>query len=102
MRLNFQLLLLFFIVAVTTRAQNGQSPSLNIGDPAPQLRIQEWLKGSPVQGFEKGTIYVVEFWATWCKPCIAAIPHLSKLAKKYKNKAVFIGVDVWTSCVEQL
>jgi len=37
---------------------------------------------------------VVEFWATWCKPCIAAMPHLSALAAEYKDKVTIIGIDI--------
>src|SRR5664279_4900575 len=95
MRYNFQLLLLLCIIAVTTHAQIGQSPSLNIGDPAPPLRVRVWLKGSPVQRFEKGNVYVLEFWATWCKPCIAAMPHLSALAVEYKDRVTIVGVDIY-------
>src|SRR5438874_477646 len=95
MRSNFQLLLLLCIIAVTTHAQNDQSPSLNIGDPAPALRVREWIKGTPVQRFEKGTVYVVEFWATWCKPCKAAMPHLSALAGEYKDRVTILGIDIY-------
>ena len=95
MRSNFQLLLLLCIVTATTHAQNDLPPSLNIGDPAPPLRVRSWLKGTPVQRFEKGTVYVVEFWATWCRPCIAAMPHLSALARKYKDKVTIIGIDIY-------
>lgn len=94
MRSNCLLLLLFCIITVTIHAQDKQSPSLKIGDPAPPLRVREWIKGTPVQSFEKGHVYVVEFWATWCKPCIEAMPHLSELAREYKDKVTIIGIDI--------
>jgi len=41
----------------------------------------------------KGKIVVLDFWATWCGPCIQSIPHMNELAKKYGVKGVvFIGV----------
>lgn len=50
-------------------AQNDQPPSTDLkpGDPAPALKIDKWVKGQPVEAFEKGKVYVVEFWATWCR-----------------------------------
>lgn len=67
--------------------------SLTVGNPAPALSIAKWVKNSPVQSFEKGKVYVVEFWATWCGPCIKSMPHLSELQKKYADKGVtIIGV----------
>lgn len=69
---------------------------LMVGDRAPELAISEWVKGEPVTGFEDGKVYVVEFWATWCGPCIAGMPHLSELQKEYKDKGVkIIGVNIW-------
>ena len=93
MRLNLELLIVSFIAAVSAYAQNDQPPSLNIGDPAPALQVREWLKGEPIQRFEKGNVYVLEFWATWCAPCKAAMPHLSALANEYKGKVRFLGID---------
>ncbi len=65
---------------------------LSIGDKAPALTIKEWVKGSPVTEFKPGHAYVVEFWATWCGPCVRAFPHLSELQKQYDGKVTFIGV----------
>jgi thiol-disulfide isomerase/thioredoxin len=73
--------------------EDGVKPELAIGDPAPGLQVQEFVKGEPVKQFEKGKIYVVEFWATWCAPCRESIPHLSKLQQENKN-VTFIGVSV--------
>jgi thiol-disulfide isomerase/thioredoxin len=79
------------------RAQEaGEKPAvtLNVGDPAPPLSMASFVKGEPVKSFEKGKTYVVEFWATWCGPCRASIPHLSKLQKENPD-ITFIGQDCW-------
>ncbi|MES2462395.1 MAG: TlpA disulfide reductase family protein [Armatimonadota bacterium] len=82
---------------VAKSAPQPVGPTLNIGDRAPLLKPAKWLKGEPLPTFEKGRVYVVEFWATWCGPCKANIPHLTAMAKKYKGKAEIIGVDIWES-----
>lgn len=87
-------LLLLCALQLTSYAQKA-TPKLNIGSAAPQLRVRAWLKGTPVTKFEKGKVYVMEFWATWCHPCKVAMPHLSALADKYRDKVVFTGVDVY-------
>lgn len=68
---------------------------LIVGDDAPDLRYSKWLKGTPVKKIDKDKTYLIECWATWCGPCIAAMPHLSELAKKYKDRVTFIGLNVW-------
>ena len=73
-----------------------QLPAAQIGDPAAPLQIAEWVKGDAVNLDEvKGKkVVVVEFWATWCGPCKASIPHLTELAKKFADRGVvFIGVS---------
>jgi thiol-disulfide isomerase/thioredoxin len=67
---------------------------LTIGDEAPAVDIAHWLKGAEVEEFETGNIYVLEFWATWCGPCKASIPHVSELQEQYQDYDVtFIGVS---------
>jgi len=72
------------------------APSLKVGDPAPKLVPGKWVQGEPVKEFEKGKAYIVEFWATWCPPCRASIPHLNETYNKFKDKGlVVIGQDCW-------
>ncbi|MBC7817867.1 MAG: TlpA family protein disulfide reductase, partial [Planctomycetaceae bacterium] len=74
--------------------KNNAPPALTVGSPAPALKVSRFLKGEPVTSFESGTIYVIEFWATWCGPCVEAMPHVSALQKQFP-KVTFIGVNVW-------
>ncbi len=89
-----------FFAALPNTPALAQTPAqtkpatLGVGDPAPALAINKWVKGSPVASFEKGKTYIVEFWAPWCGPCIAGMPHLSELQKKYADKGLtIIGVS---------
>ena len=67
-----------------------------MGDPAPKLSIADWIKGSPVDltKAKPEEVIVVEFWATWCGPCIAGIPHMSKMQEQFRDRGVtFIGIS---------
>jgi thiol-disulfide isomerase/thioredoxin len=66
---------------------------LAIGDDAPALSIDHWVKGDAIGDFEDGQVYVMEFWATWCGPCITSMPHLSGLQDKYGDTVKIIGVS---------
>jgi thiol-disulfide isomerase/thioredoxin len=86
---------LWAVVAAAIAVSLPTSPAAEakLGDPAPPLQIAEWIKGKPVNLADlKGKqIAVVEFWATWCPPCRASIPHLTQLQKKFKD-VVIIGI----------
>jgi thiol-disulfide isomerase/thioredoxin len=81
-------------VLLAWAAGTAAAQELSVGDPAPRLAVKEFVKGEPVKDLEKGKVYVVEFWATWCGPCRASIPHLTELQKKHKD-VTFIGVSVF-------
>jgi thiol-disulfide isomerase/thioredoxin len=77
-------------------ALGARAADLGIGDAAPKLAQGKYVQGEPVKEFEKGKVYVIEMWATWCGPCISAIPHVTELQKKYEDKGlIVIGQNVW-------
>jgi len=70
---------------------------VEIGDKAPPLNAKTWINGSAVDPSKPDgkTVYVIEFWATWCPPCKRTIPHLNKLYKEYADKDVkIVGVTI--------
>jgi len=82
-----------FMLAMTL-SPASMAQQLKLGDPAPPLTPYQWIKGDPVTTFERGKIYIVEMGATWCKPCAAAIPKLTQVAKEYKGSVEVVGLFV--------
>lgn len=62
-----------------------------IGTTAPPLEAKYWLN-SPALNVNRlrGKILIIDFFAPWCGPCRAVIPHLVKLHDKYKTKDIII------------
>jgi len=84
------------LVAIATLSATG-SAEPTIGEPVPPLEIETLLQApSDAQATWpalKGKIVVLEFWATWCGPCIGAISHMNKLADEFKDQPLqFIAV----------
>ncbi|MFM9996997.1 MAG: redoxin family protein [Phycisphaerales bacterium] len=63
------------------------------GKPTPDLKFKEWIGDKVEMSQTRGKVVVIDFWATWCPPCMAAIPKNVEMVKKYKDQGlVFVGI----------
>ncbi|MCF7733238.1 MAG: TlpA family protein disulfide reductase [Akkermansiaceae bacterium] len=55
-----------------------------------------FIKGEAPKEWEQDKLYILECWATWCGPCVAAIPHMNELYTEFKDKGLRVfGMNVW-------
>jgi hypothetical protein len=65
---SFRLRALGAILVASTATLTASAQDLIIGSKAPALSVEEWMKGSQVESFAPGQIYVVEFGLVWAVP----------------------------------
>lgn len=100
-------LLLLCLLGLTKEAQGAgmvradtvvkQNDNLVTGKPLPDLRLQTADGTTFNLATLKGKIVLVDFWASWCMPCRASIPHLKALYQQYNDK----GFDILSVSIDQ-
>ena len=84
--LSISLLLTCLMNCAFSQVKNGETVS----------DIKFELLNAPVKSISlnalKGKIVLIDFWATWCSPCVEAMPHLMELQAKYPNKLQVITI----------
>jgi thiol-disulfide isomerase/thioredoxin len=69
---------------------------LAVGDAAPDWKLKDAQGTTHALADYRGKVLVLDFWATWCGPCVRAMPDLQKLHEKYRARGVeVIGINAW-------
>lgn len=73
------------------KGEQKETLAAMVGQPAPKLTLSDGFNGEPMTNDDlKGKITIVDVWATWCPPCIAAIPKNNKVFAKYEDEGVVV------------
>lgn len=66
---------------------------VRLGEHLPPLDLH-YVKGEPIQRPDRHNVTLIEFWATWCKPCQITIPHLTELQHRYGERGLqIVGIS---------
>ncbi len=85
------------MILLTALSPISSLQAQGIGDRPPKLWVTDWISGSPdaVGEWGDGKVYILEFWGTWCAPCIKSIPHLTEIQETYKDRGLVVIGYSW-------
>lgn len=94
MGMNFRILFIAFLLLVSCKKE-GKSLEVsstiekeNVSITRPNLEVYNFNEFEKFLNIKDDKVYVVNFWATWCAPCIKELPHFEEINESFKNKNV--------------
>ncbi len=90
MKMKPTLLFIAFVLALGCRRTETPDPvaTQRFGEGQGSIRSYDYKSFEPFLRRDNDSVYVINFWATWCAPCVKELPHFRQAAAKYADKNV--------------
>lgn len=85
------ILLILVVTKFSLSAQNLENTELIVGDTIP-MNISNLIRDSDISKTNEKHKIIINFWATWCKPCLKELKLLDSIAKEFKDKLLVLSV----------
>ncbi|MCL2405799.1 MAG: TlpA family protein disulfide reductase [Defluviitaleaceae bacterium] len=92
--LFFNVILLYRLYRETRGPGFNAENEVLTGDIAPDFTVELLTGESFTLSEHRGTVVVLDFWATWCGPCVQKMPTVQVLSEQFENNVVFVGMNV--------
>jgi thiol-disulfide isomerase/thioredoxin len=84
----------YLILVILLTGNLYSQDTLRIGDKAPKINITDYILNTPKDKKFENKFIILEFWATWCAPCLGAVPHLNDLQNKFKKRKDLLFLSI--------
>ncbi|WP_066683500.1 TlpA family protein disulfide reductase [Christensenella intestinihominis] len=88
----FAVLIVGRFIYVESERKSIIANQLQAGDTAPDFTVNLLSGDTFTLSENKGKVVFLNFWATWCAPCVAEMPAIQELSEEYSDDVIFIGV----------
>lgn len=96
---KYLMIALCFLSVLQLKAQDTIRP-LKVGDKLPEMLLEQvsnYKSNTLNLNDFKGKLVILDFWASWCSPCVALIPKMEKLQEEFEGKVAFITIAYETA-----
>jgi thiol-disulfide isomerase/thioredoxin len=84
---------LIYVLTLLTFGNIYAQSNIKVNEKAPKINITDWIENIPNDKNLNDKYIVLEFWATWCGPCIAAVPHMNEIQEEFnQNDLYYISI----------